>query len=260
MRSHPVIIRRILIPKAGHSPVECEDAISVNMASLRFAVADGATEAYDSKRWAKLLCRTWTALSNEPLADAQIVDCLSAIGNRFSSKSHTTSTAWYVEAHAAQGSFATFIGLSLHPTGSSSGDWHVYAVGDCCMLVLDPTLRVESFPLSHSSEFTSHPLSVPSELRQMRHLDDLVKCTTGRYGPGHAFLLLSDAIAHFFMKTIEDDPTRLRHLIRAVRDDTATFREQLCVFQQERAIRNDDLALLYVECMSDEVGLTHDNS
>src|SRR5213595_4216875 len=54
-------VQQFLLPKDGAEASECEDAIGVNMAAGRFAVADGATEAFDARSWAQLLAEGWVA-------------------------------------------------------------------------------------------------------------------------------------------------------------------------------------------------------
>ena len=41
--------RQLLLPKLGHELSECEDAIAIDAERWRFAVADGATEAFDAR-------------------------------------------------------------------------------------------------------------------------------------------------------------------------------------------------------------------
>jgi hypothetical protein len=48
-----------LLPKEGSTTSECEDAVIENKRARRFAIADGATEGFDSRAWARLLVSRW---------------------------------------------------------------------------------------------------------------------------------------------------------------------------------------------------------
>src|SRR2546421_6511490 len=55
-------VNQFLLPKEGAQAAECEDAIGVNVAAGRFAVADGATEAFDARSWAQQLAHGWVVV------------------------------------------------------------------------------------------------------------------------------------------------------------------------------------------------------
>src|SRR5437763_458503 len=48
-----------VLPKGGAGVEECEDAAAASEEALAFAVADGATEAFDARRWARRLAEGW---------------------------------------------------------------------------------------------------------------------------------------------------------------------------------------------------------
>ena len=53
--------QQILLPKSGFELSECEDFIGVDEQNQRFAVADGATEAFDARSWAQRLAQNWVS-------------------------------------------------------------------------------------------------------------------------------------------------------------------------------------------------------
>ena len=67
MSSLQVIARRFVLPKEGSGAEECEDAVAQSADSRRFAVADGATEAFDARRWAVRLAEAWVNAKSAPL-------------------------------------------------------------------------------------------------------------------------------------------------------------------------------------------------
>ncbi len=52
-------LRQLLRPKLDHDASECEDAIAFDTQTARFAVADGATEAFHARQWATNLAEHW---------------------------------------------------------------------------------------------------------------------------------------------------------------------------------------------------------
>src|SRR6185295_9053535 len=77
-----VVAARILLSKADAPFSECEDAIAADGEHLRFAVADGATEGFDSRRWARYLTRAWISPTSVPLASSDLVERIRALGAR----------------------------------------------------------------------------------------------------------------------------------------------------------------------------------
>ena len=68
-----VSLRQFLHPKTGHTPAECEDAIAYNLGNNRFAIADGATEAFDARNWAEQLVVSWV-IREDSLSSAEFWD------------------------------------------------------------------------------------------------------------------------------------------------------------------------------------------
>ena len=59
MSSLQIIARQFVLPKEGSAADECEDAVAQSADASRFALADGATEAFDARRWAESLAEAW---------------------------------------------------------------------------------------------------------------------------------------------------------------------------------------------------------
>ena len=53
----------VLLPKQDRVLIGCEDALDLTLAKGRSAVADGSTEAFDSRRWGKMLVKVWARSS-----------------------------------------------------------------------------------------------------------------------------------------------------------------------------------------------------
>src|SRR5437867_7800489 len=66
--------------------VECEDAIATNEIDYRFAAADGATESYGARKWARYLATSWVSSTSRGADDAAYLTGLARVAEHFRSK------------------------------------------------------------------------------------------------------------------------------------------------------------------------------
>lgn len=218
------------VPKAGVEAVEYEDAsaVAADVWPVRAAVADGATESAFSGAWAQQLVRgmteqggTTVSAFHRMLTDRQA---------RWESAVHkqAENRPWYIAAKAAEGAFATVLGLSLH----EDGRWHALSVGDCCLFWLRRGTLERSWPFEAADAFTNRPALVSS--RADRDVPT-PETASGAWQPGDVFLLTTDAVAAWLLRT---DPSAVGRLgAEAVRD-------RLDAARADGMLRNDDATLL----------------
>ncbi|HKG96645.1 MAG TPA: hypothetical protein VKA97_02450, partial [Pyrinomonadaceae bacterium] len=138
--------RQLLLPKLGHDASECEDVIAIDTETCRFAVADGATEAFDARNWAQRLAQGWVKNESTLTAD-EFRKWVVAEGRELHDSWNGLSFSWYSEEKARSGSFAAFVGVEFD-LGAPS--WQAIALGDTCLLHCRRGTLLKSFPLSHS--------------------------------------------------------------------------------------------------------------
>jgi hypothetical protein len=239
-RQSPVEWISATLPKAGNHAEENEDAAAAAPEVPRFAVADGATEGWESRPWARHLARAyarrapgpddfdrWLGQAREgwvpPAADAAPV-------------------AWYAAEKQDQGSFATLLGVELQPSRTQPGwwTWKAVAVGDSCLLhVRDDELEA-AFPFADPSSFGTRPRLVPSSAA--------TPCPepewhAGRAAPGDVLLLATDAAAARLLT-----PPALGAALAAVRAalgdrDPAPL---LSWFREVQQAINDDVTMIAI--------------
>ena len=125
-------LRQLLLPKLGQEASECEDVIAVDAQRCRFAVADGATEAFDARKWAERLAQQWVRRQST-LTSEEFRDWVAAEGRELHESWNGLSLSWYSEAKARTGSFAAFAGVELD-LKSELPSWKAIALGDTCLL------------------------------------------------------------------------------------------------------------------------------
>ena len=100
-------LRQLLLPKLGQEASECEDVIAVDPETCRFAVADGATEAFDARNWAERLAQQWVQRQSTSTLE-EFREWVAAEGRELHDSWNGLSLSWYPEEKARTGSFCCF--------------------------------------------------------------------------------------------------------------------------------------------------------
>src|SRR5690349_16103266 len=121
------------VPKRGNRPEENEDATAAAPDSARFALADGATEGWESGPWATRLASAYVERPPEP---ADFADWLAG-ARAWAPPAPDGPQPWYVAEKQEEGSFATLAGLELRRSRTTDEwAWRSVAVGDSCFFHL----------------------------------------------------------------------------------------------------------------------------
>jgi hypothetical protein len=213
---------------------------------MRFCVTDGATEAFDSGRWAKLLARCWVR-NDRLLTPSEFEPWLATLGAHLETKWTRRQLPWYAEEKARSGAFAAFVGLAFLPT-QNSVVWQAIALGDCCLLQLRGGELLQSFPLSVADDFGFHPTLIPSSTARQQIIIDDFKLTNGTVENDDVFLLLSDAVAAWYLKRLDDEDTAKLHEFASLiaNSDVGALADFVSKERQLRSMRNDDVAVLRI--------------
>jgi hypothetical protein len=229
-------LRQLLLPKLGQEASECEDVIAVDAERYRFAVADGATEAFAARRWAERLAQQWVRREST-LTSEEFRDWVAAEGRELHESWNGLSLSWYAEAKARTGSFAAFVGVELD-LKSVLPSWKAVALGDTCLLHRRGDVLVKSLPLARSDCFNNAPI--------------LVASNCALHETSMKSVLMSDAVASWYLKCFENDDLAAEDCFFTRPDN-----ELGEFFDQERRagrIRNDDLAIVRIEFKERSMG------
>src|ERR1044072_8158567 len=107
-----VQIRHFILPKEGSEPEECEDAVAFDAGALRFAVADGATEAFDARRWATRLSAEWVGAVRAPLTASEFSPWLKEQGEWLAASWEGRKVSWDAEGEPRGGAVAAVVGAA----------------------------------------------------------------------------------------------------------------------------------------------------
>jgi len=233
--------QQLLLPKSGFESSECEDFIGVDEQNCRFAVADGATEAFDARNWAERLAHNWVR-SDAALTPEAFHSWVNAEGLALHSSWNQLTLPWYAEEKAREGSFAAFVGLELD-LDTQQPTWKAIALGDACLLQCRNGSLIKSLPLSNSASFNSAPLLVASEPSLYKNSEQSLVIDCGSCEDNDVLFLLSDAAAAWYLERFEQN--NFADVFQTHDGQAATE-----FFENEREagrIRNDDIAVMRLE-------------
>lgn len=239
-------VQHFILPKAGSSVSECEDSIGIRRDVHRYCVADGATEAFDSRRWARLLTKHWVSSRSPLLTKEPLVAWLSALGDTFRKYWAGRSLPWYAEEKARSGAFAAFVGISLFEA-KAHFSWQAIAMGDSCLFQVRSGKLQLAIPLSEPEEFGYHPILFPSNNGQQLLATDSVIIQGGRAQPGDVFLLVTDAIAAWYLTALKNAPEVAQLFDAALASNQTQDIESLVAhLRNSGQLRNDDIAVVRI--------------
>lgn len=244
-------VNSFVTPKAGCSAKECEDSVGVDRRGMRFCVADGATESFDSRNWARQLTKSWVRSSRPVISREDFAEWLPAAGDRLQSRWENRQLPWYAEEKSRSGAFAAFAGL-MFERWEGKLRWAAAVLGDSCIFRRGASGKLEdAIPFSCGADFNSHPTLIPSKrAMQPRALQEM-QFRSGTVEPGDVFLVLTDAIAAWYLEMLESHPERAASFESLAGRACQDGLESLLAEERKRAtLRNDDIAVIRIAYVS----------
>ena len=232
-----------------------EDFSSLLEAPARFALADGASEALLSGKFAGIVVDSF-AVNGRSDTDCQAL--LRFIYEKWekwkleeylpSRERESRPIKWYEEQGLAEGAFCTFLGLNF--PGSvylASGFWKAIAIGDSCLFHVRDGKLLRSFPLKESSSFNSNPFLISSN--PIKNEDILLRFhkMSGTWIRNDIIFLMTDALALWFIKQHEagNKPWEiLSHF--GPKTPKSVFSAFVSDLRSSALIRNDDTTLMKI--------------
>jgi hypothetical protein len=205
-------------------------------------VADGATETSFARTWARLLVRAYCRGNISPQGLAHHLPGLQALWRM---EALCRPLPWYAEEKVRKGAFSSIAGVTVQQDGAAIR-WSAAAIGDSCIFQVRGDELLESFPLSASEAFNNRPQLLSSNAVGAEETTALLRTTTGRARQGDLFLLMSDALAAWFLAASERGETPWQRLFCSEAFGGGSFEDWIGGRRAEREIRNDDVTLLTV--------------
>ncbi len=205
-------IKPYVTSKTGESFEQCQDALGFNHSSNRFAVADGATREFFSKKIAQELvnrfCLDDDLVNNNifttknyedwlrPMQDKWLKFIEEIVNNKEKKVSLYVNNRFKKRAAGA----STFVGLELSP------DTHIFkamVIGDSCLFHIRNNEILKSYLLEDPKQFSSTPdlffSRTSNNMIPIRKFSE-PKIIDEPYIKGDYFILASDAISKYFLE------------------------------------------------------------
>ncbi len=251
--------KALWVQKNGNAPDEYEDASSGDtlgrQSPRRFAVADGATESLLSGPWARTLVSSFCEYPTANIRVEHLAYCAwqqwKEWRDEYLAQRHRAGKpiAWYEEPGLRAGAYATLLGLIVRrPRQGQIGRWKAFAIGDSCLFQMREGLLVVQFPLQSSAGFDNSPSLICSVAGRNETLQKTVQVAEGEWRIGDRFLLMTDALAKWFMVQNESGHSHWENdevPLRAI--DQGEFAEWVDSRREADELRNDDVTLLHIE-------------
>lgn len=267
-------IRALHLPKAGNACEEYEDAwalgdglatiVSSNTSSqngyteacifkekiVRLAIADGASEAFESGLWALALVEAFVQLPQKMKHESieqceEIKQWLESPIQIWKKGILWDKLPYYAQKKALRGAYSTLLGVTFsYPSDMNSTiRWHAIAVGDSCLFQIRDKKVLVRFPINRAEDFCiSPPLIYTQQDYNGRSLKNLC-IIKGECQPGDLFVLATDALAAWFLKQLEIGKQPWHRLNELDLEKFVILIESL---RQEKEMSNDDVTLLLV--------------
>ncbi|MBT2488673.1 hypothetical protein J7E96_09075 [Streptomyces sp. ISL-96] len=273
MTSPGLYVTHLVAPKHGSTEAECEDAVHVLPRHHPFdelidgpmaaSLCDGATESVLSKDWARLLAEASTqwALERteffgrgtdfEEFAAAAVGQWEPWLKNYTRARDEEgRPLKWYEQTKLTAGAHATMLVARLVPDPvrpSAGWRWQAAALGDSCLFHIRDDKPLRSFPVERPEDFDTVPDLFGSRNHDTGLLAARTQFAEGRCEPGDRLLLMTDALAAWFLSA--SDPVRAFHQLLEFGGphDAAAFAGWLGGLRESHVLRNDDVAVIRID-------------
>jgi len=249
-------------PKDGYSPADWEDGAGGGSfgrgrggdpACARFAVADGATETYDSGRWANQLIASFISPEQANGAGRPDLerDAMSAWFKTMQDQWHvdTPATSDYIEQlKIRQGTLATFVGGQLTGLDSGKPAWHAAALGDAVLFHVRDGRLMTHLPALRSSDFDSTPEGISTLPGRLNRMSGQLTFQRGSLAPGDMIFVATDAFAKWMITRTERRDETLWPTLGSM-PHPAVFTRLVNAERRTKALKDDDVTLMRIRLL-----------
>lgn len=234
------IVSAFSVPKDGEFPESNEDCFGISESQGRIVIADGASESYDSKSWAQILCK-WI-VKNSEISAQTITFMQGAYNNQYK----YNELSWSQQSAFDRGSFASILVVDIDVFNQNC---QLTSIGDCCAILLHANNTHKSFPYTSSEQFFQRPILISTNPASNTFLDSINQNSEYRMlwivSPGDTLLLMTDALGQWALKDDLSGNPNLLYL------NNLQSQEELNLIvtsaREQKEIRRDDTTLITIK-------------
>ena len=215
-----------------------EDNWATSLDLTCFALSDGASESYDSKRWSEMLVNKY---ASNP---AFLPDWVHQAVAEYNSGIDFSNLSWSQQMAFDRGSYATLLTLQLAENGAEA---EILSVGDSLAIHCRTGEVLMSYPFTLPEQFDERPqllstLSGGNDFLAETNLFHKRTCKTWHLVEGDVIYLMTDAVGQWFLRCLSSVPSSLEALSEI--DTFDAFIELVHRCRSEGNMKLDDSTML----------------
>lgn len=220
-----------------------------NHENKSFVLCDGASESYDSKKWAKLLastfCENSLVLFSQKVYQEQIKNILQQCSKYYIQDIDFSKLSWSQTESFGKGSFSTVLACTFIKNYA-----HILTIGDSTAFFItqnkNQKYKIESFAYKTFEDYNKRPLLVSTITKQ----NSFLEANTFKKEHLHKWkikensilLLMSDALAQWFLQYKKQDS--LQEIMQIKTNEE--FSHFVLKKRTEKQIKTDDTTLIKI--------------
>lgn len=226
------------IPKDLEQADLNEDNWAASQDLTCFALSDGASESYDSKRWSEMLVQKYVSNPNF------LPDWVHEAVTHYNNEVDFSNLSWSQQMAFDRGSYATLLTLQLAENGA---EVEILAVGDSLALHCRADEILLSYPFNSPEQFDERPqllstLSGGNDFLTETNLFHKRTCKTWHIREGDIIYLLTDAVGQWVLRVLSSSPSSVEELAKI--DSFESFVELIVRCRGDGLMKLDDSTML----------------
>jgi hypothetical protein len=250
-------------PKEGYLPAEWEDGAAVGSFAgrrggdpslVRFVVADGATETYESRLWVRQLIASFMSpdqvrgASWPELERASMTAWFTSMQEQWPDVAPAPRD--YIEQKKmAQGTLATFVGGQILDLDTPRPVWRAAALGDSVLFHVRDGRLLGHFPPLRSVDFDSAPDGISTLPDRLTGMSEHLLFQQGRLAPGDTIFAATDAFAKWMITCEEKGDATLWPLLGDL-VHPSVFTQLVAAQRRAMAMKDDDVTLMRIRLLA----------
>jgi hypothetical protein len=222
--------------------------------TLSFALSDGAGSISFPSIWAALLVRYYVKrIFNTPKDLRRVLPGLAGL---WKTKVRNKGLNWCSARKAEQGSYASLLGFTLEePKNLSEIKWHAIAIGDTVLFQFRGEKLIMEFPHYSTEDFEKNPVLLSTIADRNESALAELNTTTANCQQGDVFMLMTDALAQWFVECCENSKKpweTLLGFLKVGKSNHQGFKEWVESLRAKGDMRNDDTTLMIVRLLRND--------
>ena len=261
-----VSVKTQYLHKHGNAPDEYEDAfhprswIHTDAWYFRAAVSDGATETSFAAAWANELAEGYC---KRRISETQLAATIPRVQRRWKAGLSYVELPWYAEEKLRQGAFSSLLGMTIFDRNGARGNgargnganaevkaavgrsWSAIAAGDTCLFQIRDDNLLAAFPVAEPEQFNNRPRLLSSLPAYNNEIEASLFRLTGDWRAGDRFLLMTDALALWFLTSALAGEEPWGCLSDSLRSPVF-FERLISCLREHGTLRNDDVTAMSI--------------